>query len=216
MKLVFRIFQYLSFAWKCRIVDFVLAGQNIEVKQAKTPEELEQVFRLRYEVYRNKSYIDPDAYQQEKLTDKYDLFSASFLALRDGAPIGTVRLIKNSEMGFPTEKTFNILDFPVVFLRKEAAELSKLCLKKKFRGGLISFALLKIALEYSKSEGITQWILFTTKRLAHYYEKYLGLTLYLLPTGSLEDYHMEEREIACGKYFRTFDLYPYLVEISKI
>ena len=216
MKLLLGIFRYIPFSLKCKIVDFLLEKKGIKIIQAKTQEELEQVFRLRFEVYKDEDYIDPNDYPDKKLTDKYEPYSVSFLALKGKEPIGTVRIIKKSDLGFSTEHAFNILEFPQDYFQAETAELSKLCVKEQYRKGLVSLGILRKAFEYSEKNMIKYWLMFTTKKLANYFDGILGVSVNILFTGNLNDSHLAERAIAGKKYFQKFDLYPYILEISTV
>jgi hypothetical protein len=216
MKLLQRFFKYFPFSWKCRIVNFLLKRQGIEIKEAKTKEELEQVFHLRWEIYGEEDYIDPDDYPNQRLTDKYDGYSVSFLALKDGEPMGTVRIIQHSNLGTPVENSFNILKFPFVFSRKDTAELSKLCIKKKFRKGVISLGLLKKAFEHSEKREIKYWFIGTTQKLANSFEERLGIFLTSLPVGPPGPKHLEERGIVGRRYFQKFKIRPFVFKIEKI
>lgn len=213
MRFFLKIFRYFPFSWKSAIVGFLLKQKGIEIKEAKTPEELEQVFHLRWEVYGTEDYIDPKDYSNKKLTDKYDNYSISFLATRNEEPIGTMRLIHYSESGFPTEKAFNILNFP--FSREQIVEISKLCIKKKFRGGIVSLGLFKKSLDYSKKQNIRYWFLATSPKLLKYFEVWCKLAPKLLPIGSLKPEHWNER-ITAKRYFQKAQIIPYILEIGKI
>lgn len=216
MRFFQKFFRYLPFSWKCWMVDFILKRQEIEIKIAETPAELDQVYRLRFEVYKNEDYIDPADYPDEKMRDGYDNYSINFLALRNNNPVGTVRLIQYSHLGFPTEKAFNIIEFPFNFLRKETVNLSKLCVKEKFRNGIVSAGLFKEAFEYSKKEGIKYWIFDTTQDLVHCFEDRLRISLSHLPVGPPGPKQFEERATIAKKYFKRFQLTPYLLNLERV
>jgi len=215
-KLLQTIFKYLPFSWKSKLVDFLLRLQGIEIKIAETPEELEEVFRLRFEVYKNEDYIDPKDYPDGRLTDEYDKHSVSFLAVKNNEYVGTVRLVKNSDLGFPTEHAFNILEFPPNFLQAKTACLSKFCVTKKYRGSLVSMGLLKKALKYSQEKGITYWLFDTTAKLANFFETITGVHLTPLPEGPIGSEQIKARAGIAKRYFERFTLHPYLLDIAKI
>ena len=195
------------------MVDLLLKRKGIEIKEAKTKEELEQVYHLRWEVYGGEGYIDPSKYPDQKLHDKYDSHSTIFLAIKKRKLIGTIRVVHCSEMGFPTENAFNILDFP--FSREEAVEISKLCATKRFRGGIVSLGLLEKALEYSKKQNVKYWLLGTSPKLLKYFEMWCRMIPKLLPTGPPRLEHLKER-ITAERYFQKVRLLPYVLEIGKI
>ena len=64
------------------------------VIQARTPDELKEVFRLRYEVYvTERGTLPPDHpyVHGDEVRDPYDAYSTSFLLLANGRPAGTIR-----------------------------------------------------------------------------------------------------------------------------
>ncbi len=97
--------------------------------------ELEEVFRLRYKVY-------CDEWGFEKAEDhpgglEFDIFDSSsmhFISLNEtGQIIGTIRIILNSEKGFPIENHCTI-DADLSHLnRQKLGEISRLAVSKEFR-----------------------------------------------------------------------------------
>lgn len=64
------------------------------VIQARTQDELKEVFRLRYKVYVTERGILPPDHPYvhgNEVRDPYDAYSTSFLLLADGSPAGTIR-----------------------------------------------------------------------------------------------------------------------------
>lgn len=96
--------------------------------------ELEEVFRLRYKVYCEEwGFERPEDHPKGVETDEYDEHSIHFAALRDGQLVGTVRMILNSEKGFPIEKHCKI-DVDLSTLdRDKICELSRLAISKEYR-----------------------------------------------------------------------------------
>lgn len=74
--------------------------------QPNTEEELEEILKLRYKIYSERGYINPNDYKDGKEYDEYDKNNqcAYFIARIDNKIIGTIRLIKSTPL--PTEKDF--------------------------------------------------------------------------------------------------------------
>jgi N-acyl-L-homoserine lactone synthetase len=68
--------------------------------------ELDEMYKLRYEVYLNKGYIIKDKYKNNKEIDEYDFENKSkyFIAKFNGEIIGSIRMI--IDFPLPTEKAF--------------------------------------------------------------------------------------------------------------
>jgi len=67
---------------------------HYRVIQARTPDELREVFRLRYKVYVTERGILPPDHPYvhgDEVRDPYDAYSTNFLLLADGRPAGTIR-----------------------------------------------------------------------------------------------------------------------------
>ncbi len=81
---------------------------GLEIRMAKTEEELERIFRLRYQVYHRVGFTPENP--QGILKDNYDQFSTNFYALRTQTHevVGAVRLVHQSEIGLPCEELFDL------------------------------------------------------------------------------------------------------------
>ena len=114
-----------------------LIGQSkLVFKRADHPEELDEIFRLRYQVYCNEShFLRPEEYPEGKESDKFDQNAIFFTASDQYGMIGAVRLVRDSPNGFPFEGHccgklhIDIKDIP----RKEAVEVSRLVISKRYR-----------------------------------------------------------------------------------
>jgi N-acyl amino acid synthase of PEP-CTERM/exosortase system len=102
---------------------------------ATTPELLDGVFRLRYQVYVEEfGYEHAGDHPDGKETDEWDPFSIHMAALNpEGDVIGTIRLVLNSNSGLPT------LNVAAPFyqdrnpLSRHIAEVSRLAVSRSFR-----------------------------------------------------------------------------------
>lgn len=103
--------------------------------EASAQELKNQIFRLRYEVYAlefgfENPYDFPDKLEQ----DEYDAHSIHFAALNEyDEVIGTVRMILDSEKGFPVEQASEITDFKDKPAPKYITEVSRLAVSKSMR-----------------------------------------------------------------------------------
>lgn len=116
-------------------------NQWFDVIPAKTSYLVDQVHRLRYQVYCiENSFEDPNIHPNGVERDEYDSRSVhSLLADRaSGAVAGTVRLIlpaPKPEQSFPIQGICKspLLSDPKMFYVGKAAEISRFCISKGFR-----------------------------------------------------------------------------------
>jgi N-acyl-L-homoserine lactone synthetase len=108
---------------------------EFEFYLAESQEDLEEIQRLRYEVYCEEyHYIDPLKFNNKKEIDDYDPHAKNFI-LRDkkGDFVGTVRLISDSQTGFPIEKHFKLNFDPFSLERDKLVEISRLIVSREYR-----------------------------------------------------------------------------------
>ena len=81
--------------------------ETIVFGEAITNEELQEVYRFRYDVYSDKDYIDKDKYSYGIEKDEYDeqRFCRYFVAKINERLIGTIRIITCDPL--PTEYSFS-------------------------------------------------------------------------------------------------------------
>ncbi len=78
---------------------------DIKFAIANSDELKEEIYRLRYEVYANEfGYEDKNDFPDGLEKDIYDEHSIHVAALINNKVMGTVRLIMNSDIGFPIDK----------------------------------------------------------------------------------------------------------------
>lgn len=103
---------------------------------AKADSTLNELYKLRYEVYCIEcAFLDTARYEDEKESDEYDDCSAHFAAYtRDQTLVGTVRLVQPREgRTYPFMEHCELYNHIVLPDRAEAAEISRLVVKKSFR-----------------------------------------------------------------------------------
>ncbi len=113
-----------------------LQPETFEFRHITSPGVMEEVYRLRYQVYCNEChFIDPKDYPDGIETDGYDRHSVHFGAYDlEGRLVGSVRLILPSSRKFPIEEHCPTLDVdPLKVSPRKSAEISRLTISKLYR-----------------------------------------------------------------------------------
>lgn len=117
-------------------------NQYFKVIRADTPELLNEVFRLRYQVYCiEHNFENPDDFPNGMERDRFDKHSVHSLLVHKptGAIAGSVRLVlplkKNPDFCLPIDDVCGeaSLHDSSLFLRKHAGEVSRFAIAKTFR-----------------------------------------------------------------------------------
>lgn len=160
---------------------------NFTFKLVDSSELQEEIYRLRFEIYvKENDFISCEDCQDGRENDKFDDYSIHIAAIdKKGVLAGAVRLVLDSEHGFPLEKYCH---YPLFGKHKEAnrkniAEISRLVIRKERRIGQwnqpyhvvitekskgtakesrctispILFGLYSVAYQESRRRGITHW-----------------------------------------------------------
>ncbi|MDP1853757.1 MAG: PEP-CTERM/exosortase system-associated acyltransferase [Candidatus Omnitrophota bacterium] len=159
---------------------------NFTFKLVSSRELQEEIYRLRFQIYvKENDFISCEDCQDNKESDKFDDYSIHIAAIdKKGVLAGAVRLVLDSEYGFPMEKYCH---YPLFAKYKEAnreniAEISRLVIRKEYRIGQwndpyhviigktkgaikeskctispILFGLYGVAYQESKRRNITHW-----------------------------------------------------------
>lgn len=130
-------------------VSLFLQRGKYTVKTVETPWELKEVLKLRYEVFGKE-------YQQKKFPfgldkDAYDIFADHLIILdsEEEKIVGTYRLISSlHSKTFYSQTEFNISNF--LQIPGEKLELSRACIHKKYRNGMVMHLLWRGVAEYLK------------------------------------------------------------------
>lgn len=194
--------------------NFLLLNQGIQIKKVSTEEELNQARQLAWEIYAvKKRYIDPNFFQSRMFTDEFDEHSIYFLALNRGKLIGTVRLVLNSEKGFPIERVYRLI--PTGIDKNKIAEISRLItIDEVPRKDIVALSLCKECFKESLHFRIEYWYAFLPERLKNHFEKKYNIPFielkYLPPT-----YREEQSRHPYRFYFSKFRPKPYLIPLQK-
>lgn len=100
------------------------ADKKLDVRVAKTQEELKISYQLRYQIYCLKMGTEnPANFPDQEEKDAYDQCAISILAFYEDTLIGMVRLIPDTPNGFYGEKD---IPFPQGIDRSKTVEISRL------------------------------------------------------------------------------------------
>jgi N-acyl amino acid synthase of PEP-CTERM/exosortase system len=198
---------------------FVLSFEGFQFRKVTSAEDLCEVFRLRYKSYCEEwGFEKPEDHPGGLEYDEYDKHSAHFICTRNISPVGTIRLIFNSEKGFPTEKHCTF-DEKLFFMdRDKVSEISRLAISKEYlrraedrfmylgEGGSVAdfkkgiperrkrqeivCGLYKCIYRESKKKGITHWYAVMGKGL---YALLRRLGIVFKPIGPEINYHGPRR-----------------------
>lgn len=122
---------------------------KLVLKLAETREELEACFRLLHNAYVESGFMKPHP-SGMRVTLYHALPTTStLLASYNGRVVGTLSLIRESSLGFPMQRIFDI--DAVRRVGGNIAEVSALAVDPRFRslGGTILFPLMKFMYEYA-------------------------------------------------------------------
>jgi len=114
----------------------VIGRTEFIFRQVESPNILEEVYRLRYQVYcKECKFIKEEDYPEGLERDKYDDYSLHFVAEDKDGIIGSARMILDSPLVFPLEEHCNgFLTIDKESLpRKSLAEISRLVISKDYR-----------------------------------------------------------------------------------
>lgn len=122
---------------------------KLVLKLAETREELEACFKLLHDAYVESGFMEPHP-SGMRVTLYHALpTTTTLLASFDGRVVGTLSLIRESSLGFPMQRIFDI--DAVRSVGGNIAEVSALAVDRRFRsvGGTILFPLMKFMYEYA-------------------------------------------------------------------
>jgi N-acyl amino acid synthase of PEP-CTERM/exosortase system len=109
--------------------------QILLFRRATTPPDLEKVFRLRYLVY-----VDERGFERAEdhpggiERDRFDTVAVHFLCEKpDGLPMGTIRLIPPSPVGFPHQEHCQFSIDPAELPRERLCEASRLAVSQAYQ-----------------------------------------------------------------------------------
>jgi len=184
------LFLYLKRPFKK--YDIIVSGKNVP----------EKYYKFRYWIYcKIDKLIDKaDTYSDEE-RDRYDDVSVHIFALnKEDEVIGTVRLIKYTNLGLPTIKEFNLEDRLEKVPRDKVMEISRFMVHPDYRKSMLFIDLCKAVFLVSKEQNIDFWT---------------GCAESWFING-LERLYGEVEIISEPKFCFNAMNYPFFIEIDKI
>ncbi|PCI22310.1 MAG: hypothetical protein COB62_01665 [Piscirickettsiaceae bacterium] len=127
---------------------------TIKIKIARTAKEIDDVFRLRYDVYvKEEGKFGKEPNPHGRIIDHYDAVPgvANVIAYFNGEPIATIRINGDTDIGLPVEEYCNIDAFKEKVLAENSEAVfgssGMLAVKKEWRNKRkVFYALLKTAI----------------------------------------------------------------------
>lgn len=172
---------------------------ELEVKIARSREELESAFSLLHQSYVRAGFMKPHE-SGLRLSKFHALPSTSTLiATWKGQVVGTVSVLRNSPMGFPLDAIFDTHRFKTKGNR--IAEISALAVHEDFRGmrGAILFPLLKYLYHYCiRYFGVDYMLIAVNPKHADFYEALLFFEN--IQDGVIDNYNFAGGAPAVGRY----------------
>ena len=160
---------------------------RLALKIAETREELEACFRLLHDSYIAEGFMPP-APSGLRVTIYHALPTTTMLCAKyDGQVVGTVSLIRESAMGFPIQRIFDLTS--VRTKRGKIAEVSALAIHPDFRGmrGPVFFPLLKFLYEYCTTCFDTRHLVMAVH--PRHIETYESLLFFRQLSGSVVEHY---------------------------
>lgn len=96
---------------------------TIKIKIAKTAKEIDDVFRLRYDVYVKEEGLYGDAYDaHQRIIDQFDVVpgAANIIAYNGDEPIATIRINGDTEIGLPLDELYDYSPYRASELAKDS------------------------------------------------------------------------------------------------
>jgi N-acyl-L-homoserine lactone synthetase len=162
--------EFIATALKPR---YYLETSGYKFLSAETREDLEKVFRLRYQVYCVELGVEPknDSGLQR---DVYDEYAVHFLALDENdKPVGTLRAVPNNHLGFPMEADFLLTEYMKANGILKAVDVGRFAIHRDVpREGrvVIALGLFKCLGEFCEKNEINDLFATTQLKLAKRYE----------------------------------------------
>jgi N-acyl-L-homoserine lactone synthetase len=121
---------------------------------------LADLYKFRYKMYcLVDKLLNKEKFPRGYEIDDYDEHSVHFIALdKEKRIIGTVRIIKNSVLGLPTAKEFNLENKLKNLPSKKIVELSRFIITPGYRRSLLLLDLCKAIYFYSKENDIRYYL----------------------------------------------------------
>ncbi|MCP3852179.1 MAG: cyclic nucleotide-binding domain-containing protein [Gammaproteobacteria bacterium] len=188
---------------------------SITLKIARTAKELDDVFKLRYEVYvLEKGRFSLDAASNEnkfRIVDRFDTIpdTANIIAYDNNEPVACMRVNKDSEIGLPAEIHFDFLSSRALS-RQECAE-------KQIEQIIVSAGMLAIKDKWRNQRNIIHAMFKTAISIIHNYNASHIITSVSKETQSLYG-RLGFEAVGESKWCESIgdDLVPMLAPFNKV
>ncbi|MEK9175636.1 MAG: GNAT family N-acyltransferase [Patescibacteria group bacterium] len=178
--------------------------------------DLDNVYHLRWKIYSDEGYINPEDYPDHMFKDKYEQFSKNIVAFYKNEMIGTVRLTFNSVIGIPTLNNFNVVLPSLIKSLNDIVEIGRFMILPQFRGKNrdVAFGLSAFFYLFLMKKGMRWWIVHMPVKLQNSFKKF-GVSFEMLEEKELLPKHIDSRGIIAG-YFDKHELKPMIADMYKI
>jgi ubiquinone/menaquinone biosynthesis C-methylase UbiE/N-acyl-L-homoserine lactone synthetase len=140
---------------------------------AETRGDLDDVWRLRYQVYCVELVVEPENHSGH-LEDVYDEYATQFLALdNDGRPVGILRAIPDNPRGFPMDSDFPLIEYMKANGISRAVEGGKFVVHRDVvpeARATVGFGLFKGLIDYCRETGVNDIFVTTQSKIAQRYK----------------------------------------------
>ncbi len=131
---------------------------SVVVKPARTAEEREAIYRLRYEIYveAQQLFVDAADHARRQLHDADDPGARLYYAEADGEVVGTLRVHWGGDGPFSPGLVapYDLERFSDVVPPKRMVVLTRFMVRADLRGGATAFALMAEATRFGKDAGV--------------------------------------------------------------
>ena len=175
----------------------------IEIRIAQTGEDLEAIFRFRYEIsVQHPHYLlllTHKDHEIKRVAEPFDCTAKIIGAFEDGKVVGTVRVncARNSDCGFYTK--WLGLECAREFHPFHTSITTKLMIEERFRGGTLAVRLAKEAFRLAQAERIEFDFIFCKPQLIR-----------LFTSLGYRRYRQEVRHTVCGEFT------PLVISLSDV
>jgi hypothetical protein len=123
---------------------------DLSMRLARNREDLAACYRLTHELYVKHGYMEPHASGMRITAYNALPTTTTLLAERGGVVVGTITLIRENSLGFPSQRVFDLE--PVRATGGRVMEMSGLAVRdvERRRGQQVLFSLMKFALVYAR------------------------------------------------------------------
>lgn len=184
---------------------------SLEIKIARTEEELETAYRLLHDSYVDSGFMTPHPSGMRVLAQHLLPQTTTIVAKWDGKVIGTLSLIRDNPLGLPLERLFDLS------ARRSGgrrlAEVSSLAVDKSFRGRVSTalFPLFRFVFQYARDcFGTHEFVIAVNPSTV---DMYLGLMCFKRLDVQIKSYDFVNGVAAAGLFLNFEEAQKRWVEV---